>query len=127
MLGSSTKGSRRNKFAFCCRPPGPLARRERRCVPGAVREERATKPAGLRAAARRGAILRVLDEQKPVHDWPPTLSPECEVISARALRTTTDRQSEGISIVNRKSSIVNRLLTCGKMPFFDALDKWVHP
>ena len=42
-----TKGSRRNKFAFCCRPPGPLARRERRCVPGAVREERATKPAGL--------------------------------------------------------------------------------
>jgi hypothetical protein len=50
------QGSRRNKFAFCCRPPGPLARRERRCVPGAVREERATKPAGLRAAARRGAI-----------------------------------------------------------------------
>src|SRR5439155_14525673 len=22
-----TKGSRRNKFTFCCRPPGPLARR----------------------------------------------------------------------------------------------------
>src|SRR4029453_15465496 len=58
---SGTKGSRKNKFAFCCRPPGPLARRERRCVPGAVREERATKPAGLRAAARRGAILRVPD------------------------------------------------------------------
>ena len=54
------KGSRRNKFAFCCRPPGPLARRERRRVPGAVREERATKPAGLRAAARRGVILSLL-------------------------------------------------------------------
>src|SRR5206468_4939868 len=38
-----------------CWPPGPLARRERRAIPGAVCEERATKPAGLRAAARRGA------------------------------------------------------------------------
>ena len=57
-------GSRRNKFAFCCRPPGPLARRERRCVPGAVREERATKPAGLRAAARSGALLSMVGEQK---------------------------------------------------------------
>src|SRR5207249_3263827 len=52
------KGSRRNNFTFCCRPPGPLARRERRAIPGAsgaVCEERATKPASLRAAARRGA------------------------------------------------------------------------
>jgi hypothetical protein len=53
---NTSKGSSRNKFTFCCRPPDPLARRERRCAPGAVREERATKPAGLRAAARRGAI-----------------------------------------------------------------------
>src|SRR5439155_18631925 len=40
---------------FCCRPPGPLARRERRAIPGAVCEERATKPASLLAAAHRGA------------------------------------------------------------------------
>ena len=45
------KGSRKNYLAFCCRPPGPLARRERRAIPGVVCEERATKPAGLRAAA----------------------------------------------------------------------------
>src|SRR5205823_4677353 len=42
-------------WTLCCWPPGPLARRERRAIPGAVCEERATKPAGLRAAARRGA------------------------------------------------------------------------
>ena len=45
------KGSRKNYLAFCCWPPGPLARRERRAIPGVVCEERATKPAGLRAAA----------------------------------------------------------------------------
>src|SRR5437773_12361311 len=55
LAAADSKGSRRNKFTFCCRPPGPLARRERRAIPGAVCEERATKPAGLRAAARRGA------------------------------------------------------------------------
>src|ERR671930_1010071 len=54
-LGLRGKGSRRNNFTFCCRPPGPLARRERRAIPGAVCKERATKPAGLRAAALRGA------------------------------------------------------------------------
>src|SRR5438876_156058 len=54
----SAKGSRRNNFPFCCRPPGPLARRERRAIPGAVCEERATKPAGLRAAAQRGAAAK---------------------------------------------------------------------
>src|SRR5438128_1160447 len=40
-----TKGSSRNNFTFCCRPPGPLARRERRAIPGAtgaVCKERAT-------------------------------------------------------------------------------------
>src|SRR5947208_10814961 len=42
-------------WTLCCWPPGPLARRERRAIPGAVCGERATKPAGLRAAARRGA------------------------------------------------------------------------
>jgi hypothetical protein len=40
--------------ALRCRPPGPLARRERRAY-GVVCEERATQSAGLRAAARRGA------------------------------------------------------------------------
>jgi N-acetyl-alpha-D-muramate 1-phosphate uridylyltransferase len=40
--------------ALCCRPPGPLARRERRAC-WVAREERATTPAGLWAAARRGA------------------------------------------------------------------------
>src|SRR5438034_2471183 len=46
-------------------PPGPLARRERRAIPGAVCEERATKPAGPRAAAQRGASrakLGILDD-----------------------------------------------------------------
>jgi len=81
----TTKGSRRNKFAFCCRPPGPLARRERRCVPGAVREERATKSAGLRAAARGSRFWACAANRKPLHNSPPTLAPECEVISARAL------------------------------------------
>src|SRR5213595_2127758 len=33
-------------WTLCCWPPGPLARRERRAIPGAVCEERATKPAG---------------------------------------------------------------------------------
>src|SRR5438874_10627164 len=33
-------------WTLCCWPPGPLARRERRAIPGAVGEERATKPAG---------------------------------------------------------------------------------
>ena len=56
-----------------------------RCVPGAVREERATKPAGLRAAARRGAILSVLTNRNRSMIEQPTLAPECEVISARAL------------------------------------------
>jgi TonB family protein len=46
-----TKGSRKNYLAFCCWPPDPLARRERRAIPEVVCEERATKPAGLRAAA----------------------------------------------------------------------------
>src|SRR5437773_5454655 len=65
----SAKGSRRNNFPFCCRPPGPLARRERRAIPGAVCEERATKPAGLRAASPEGrgggrasALLPLLDD-----------------------------------------------------------------
>jgi len=40
--------------ALCCRPPGPLARRERRAY-RVVCKERTTQPAGLRAAARRGA------------------------------------------------------------------------
>ena len=48
---NATKGSRKNYLAFCCRPPGPLARRERRAIPAVVCVERATKPAGLRAAA----------------------------------------------------------------------------
>jgi hypothetical protein len=77
-----SQGSRRNKFAFCCRPPGPLARREQRCVPGPVREERATKPAG-----RRRQFLRVPDSQQTettVRNFPPTLAPECEINSARA-------------------------------------------
>src|SRR6058998_386774 len=55
---------------LCCWPPGPLARRERRAVPGAVCEERATKPAGLRAAARRGAARQ-----------------SAQVISSRTLRS----------------------------------------
>src|SRR5436189_4723590 len=41
---------------FCCRPPGPLARRERRAITGAVCEERATKPAGLSRYAREGRV-----------------------------------------------------------------------
>src|SRR5205823_8206463 len=45
-------------WTLCCWPPGPLARRERRAIPGAVCEERATKPAGLRAAAQRGAAAK---------------------------------------------------------------------
>src|SRR5919106_1567042 len=45
-------------WTLCCRPPGPLARRERRAIPGEVCEERATTPAGLRAAALRGAAAR---------------------------------------------------------------------
>jgi hypothetical protein len=40
--------------ALRCRPPGPLARRERRAY-RVVCKERTTQPAGLRAAARRGA------------------------------------------------------------------------
>src|SRR5437867_7283423 len=50
--------SRRINFTFCCWPPGPLTRREHEPYPGAVCEERATKPAGLRAAARRGAAAK---------------------------------------------------------------------
>src|SRR5207245_11308826 len=42
-------------WTLCCRPPGPLARRERRAIPGAVCEERATKPAGCPATRERGA------------------------------------------------------------------------
>jgi hypothetical protein len=38
-----SKGSRKNNFAFCCWPPGPPARQERRAIPGVVCEERATK------------------------------------------------------------------------------------
>src|SRR5207249_4406376 len=45
-VGFWSKGSRRNNFTFCAGLPGPLARRERRAIPGAVCEERATKPAG---------------------------------------------------------------------------------
>ena len=51
----------RIKVTFCCRPPGPPARRERREPGPKARpcrlacQERATKPAGPRAAARRGA------------------------------------------------------------------------
>ena len=40
--------------ALCCRPPGLLARRERRAY-RVVCKERTTQPAGLRAAVRRGA------------------------------------------------------------------------
>ena len=40
--------------ALRCRPPGPMARRERRAY-RVVCKERTTQPAGLRAAARRGA------------------------------------------------------------------------
>src|SRR5438034_7625332 len=44
-------------WTLCCWPPGPLARRERRAIPGAVCEERATKPAGRspEGAAAKGA------------------------------------------------------------------------
>src|SRR6059036_1870920 len=68
LAAADSKGSRRNKFAFCCRPPGPLARRERRAIPRAVCEERATKPAGLRAAARRGAAAGRVSALLPLLD-----------------------------------------------------------
>src|SRR5919197_2628069 len=96
---AKSKGSRRNNFTFCCRPPGPLARRERRAIPGAVCEERATKPAGLRAAALRGAAAkgayRLCCRSSTMSDidcvaapriCPPGARAKCEVISARALR-----------------------------------------
>jgi len=50
------KGSRKNYLAFCCWPPGPLARRERRAIPEVVCEKRATKPAGLRAGSLHRAL-----------------------------------------------------------------------
>src|SRR5438093_9725861 len=94
------KGSRRNNFTFCCWPPGPLARRERRAIPGAVCEERATKPAGLRAAARRGAAARARigfvaaprrcptsPSSRRLASARPALAPKWEFISARALST----------------------------------------
>src|SRR5207249_8060127 len=53
-------------WALCCWPPGPLARRERRAIPGAVCEERATKPAGRspegRGGGRASALLPLLDD-----------------------------------------------------------------
>jgi hypothetical protein len=45
-------------WTLCCWHPGPLARREQTSIPGAVCKERATRPAALRAAARRGAAAR---------------------------------------------------------------------
>ena len=54
MSNRGLRGSRRNKFAFCC-------------------------------AARRGAILSVLTNRNRSMIEQPTLAPECEVISTRAL------------------------------------------
>jgi hypothetical protein len=71
--------------------------------------------------------LTIDDWRLAIGDWRLTIEADEISYSLRQLRTTTDRQLEGISIVNHKSSIVNRLLTCGKMPFFDVLDKPVHP
>jgi hypothetical protein len=51
-----------NKGYILLQTPGPLARRERRAY-RCVCKERATKPAGLRAAARRGAAAGARPEQ----------------------------------------------------------------
>src|SRR5436190_4408138 len=69
-------------WTLCCWPPGPLARRERRAIPGAVCEERATKPAGLRAAARRGAAA---------------LAPKCQLILARTLSFELPEEFRGVT------------------------------
>src|SRR5438876_5852001 len=66
--------------------------------PEAVCEERATKPAGLRAAARRGAAARARigfvaaprrcptsPSSRRLASARPALAPKCEFISARAL------------------------------------------
>ena len=108
------KGSRRNKFTFCCRPPGPLARRERRAIPGAVCEERATKPASLRAAARRGAAARARigfvaaprrcptsPSSRRLASARPALAPKCEFISARAL--SSQRPSRAPWLISKKT------------------------
>src|SRR5213596_3170646 len=100
---AQAKGSRRNNFTFCCRTPGPLARRERRAIPRPyVRSEQQSQracgpqPEGARrragicfvAAPRR---CRTSTSSRRLASARPALAPKCEVISARALKDADER------------------------------------
>src|SRR5439155_25616780 len=89
------KGSRRNHFAVCCRLPGPMARRERRAIPGRSeqRSQRAWGPQPAGARRRRARIVFVAaprrcptsTSSRLLASARPALAPKCEFISARAL------------------------------------------
>src|SRR5438874_13178462 len=82
-------------WTLCCWPPGPLARRERRAIPGAVCKERATQPAGTaprspvgrspegRGGGRASAALPLLDDittspaSRRLASARPALAPKC--------------------------------------------------
>jgi hypothetical protein len=86
--------------ALCCRPPGLLARRERRAY-RVVCKERTTQPAGLRAAVRRGAaagghLLRCRSS---------TMSPHR--LRGGALHLPARRSRQSVSLISSQA------LSCG--------------
>src|SRR5512136_493084 len=104
-LNEQPKGPRRNKF--CCRLPGALARRERRAY-RVVCEERATTPADLRAAARKGrdggrasASLPLLDDfpalpaSRRLASARPALAPKCVLFLRGPLESKSRGKNSG--------------------------------
>ena len=90
------------RCTFCCWPPGPLARRERRAYPlRYVRSEqhsqRACGPQPAGARRRAGICFVAAPRRCPTSPSSrrlasarPALAPKCEFISARALRVNSE-------------------------------------
>src|SRR2546422_1693175 len=65
-MKDDTKGPSGNKVCILLLAPRPAGKARATSIPAAVCKERATQPAGLRAAARRGAAAG-----GPLRGWPP--------------------------------------------------------